>query len=255
MLVTDALSLLSGDEQRGEDARIRAETERGESELREAGVELLTTSRQRMFGVDVVQLDGVRAGLHVSFRIYDRGNLRFEFRCIGGTQATPWPCDAAFAHVDFGAPPPAPLENATARPLHVRSESAGFTFDAPDDTWLSTGPHTGTGGAEVIWMWEKDGSSIAVQTMNLSMYPPSRAFDVQTLADGFRRKSRRVQVKSARSATGDWTLLETDDPRGIVQDLFLITRERYAYLVIVTTAQRDPALRERARKGFRFIEK
>jgi hypothetical protein len=253
VLVTDMLSLGVGEDPQDDDDLDR--TEHVESEFREGGVELVTTSRQRMLGVDVVQLDGIRQGLHVSFRIFDRGNLRFELRCVGGAQSPPWPCDTAFAHVDFGTPPPSPVESTTPRPLHIRDEEAGFTFEPPDDTWLSTGPHRGTGGAQVVWMWQKDDCDIAVQTLNLSMYPPSRTVDVQKLAEGFRRKGRRVRVKSARLSTDDWELLQTDDGDGTAQDMFVLTRGRYAYLIMVTAPKRDPALLEKARKGFHFIAK
>ena len=104
-------------------------------------------------------------------------------------------------------------------------------------------------------MWQKDDCDIAVQTLNLSMYPPSRTVDVQKLAEGFRRKGRRVRVKSARLSTDDWELLQTDDGDGTAQDMFVLTRGRYAYLIMVTAPKRDPALLEKARKGFHFIAK
>jgi hypothetical protein len=166
-LATDRLSPGVGQDPQDNDERERDCTERGESEFREAGIELLATSRQRMLGVDVVELDGVRGGSHVSFRIYDRGSLRFEFRCVGGAQSPPWPCDAAFAHLDFGTPP--------------------------------------------------------------------------------------VRVKPAQMSTDNWELLQTDDKDGIAQDMFVLTRDRYTYLIVVTAPKRDPALLEKARKGFRFI--
>src|SRR3954470_23399379 len=184
-MVTDMVSTTPGAVHEDTEHDYESLARFGKRKLDSIGAQLTGSERVKMLGVDAVQVTGVRDGVPISIRLLHYGERRLELQCLGGPAAAPWPCDSAFTSFELWDVPVAPAASDTPRVLHLRDEHSGIEFDAPDDSWLAIGPRPGMGGAQVVWIWQKEERQIDVQAFDLSWAPatPDAASFAQKLAD------------------------------------------------------------------------
>ena len=138
--------------------------------------------------------------------------------------------------------------------LHLREPRFGIEFDAPDDSWLATGPRLRAGGAQLVWIWTRQARQIDLQVMDfrdLPAEPTEEQFLARQLAY-FRRKGAKVVVGRARLGGEPCQHVKVKRSDGWSQDLFFLHRNSINYTVLISQRHRDPKLITRVTQGFRF---
>jgi hypothetical protein len=254
VVVTDYVQVIPG-KHRGDDPQRFDKMERyGTQVLQMVGVKDVRTQRVRMFELDAVEVTGIKDGAQLSVRLLYQDRRQFEFRCIDEPQQA-WRCDSALS--SFKILPPAESESApdVPRVRHLREERLGLAFDAPDDTWLSIGPRLGGGGAQSVWIWNKQGRQIDVQTMDLSSLraKPTTAAFAAGMAEHERENGVTVKASDTTFAGQTWRHLEMSGGGKTDRDAFFVITDDVVYAILITHQTRDRSLIEAAKKGFRFI--
>jgi len=233
--------------------------EDGASKWMEAsGIEKIGASRMDMFGSPAARIDGRERGparRYVSVIAFWRENRRFEARCTTGTPQSDLPCRDAYGALIVHDLPAEEIRD-TDRPhlLHLRNTEFGISYDAPDDTWLGIGPRVAIGGAQSVWIWNKDGRQIDVYALDLRTAPGRMPQELMAMftADQYRKAGSKVAVDRSELAGRPCEHLEIDPPAGDRQDMFLQERDGMFYGLLVTVVTRDKDLLARARAGLRI---
>jgi hypothetical protein len=188
-----------------------------------------------------------------SIRMVRRDRRHFEVRCIGPHEQPEWPCESAFTTFTIDEPPERPAPEGP-RVLHLREPRFGLEFDAPDDSWLATGPHVGGGGAQLVWMWRKGDRGIDVQVMDFRSLPaePSEEQFLDRHAEHFRKDGSKVVVGEARLGGEQCHHLKVTSTDGWHKDVFFLHRNSINYTMLITQRKRDAKLIARATNALRF---
>ena len=228
--------------------------------LERHGIELLlslgaratSTRRRQMLGVQTVEVNGLVDTTRVSLRLLYRGRRLFQFRCVGGTETTKWPCESAFAALVIAELPDSARDGNTPRVLHLRDVRFGLAFDAPDDSWLAIGPSTGMNGAQAVWVWRNAGRQIDVQAADLSSLKsqPDVTYFVAMVVKQLESTGATVTIGKAHLAGRQCYHLEVSRDGGYQQDMFLLQEGAINYGLLVTQPTRDAALIDKAKTGF-----
>lgn len=188
----------------------------------------------------------------ISIRMMRLGRRHFEVRCLGLLAQPEWLCAPAFKAFSISEPPK-PLEPAKPRVLHLRELELGLEFDAPDDSWLATGPRIGGGGAQHVWIWRNADRQIDVHVLDFRGLPaePSEELFVGRYADSF-GKQATVAVGEGRLGGEPCHHLKIKRADGWHQDMLFLHRNSIHYSVLITQRRRDPKLVAKAAKSLRF---
>jgi hypothetical protein len=171
MIATDVMHVVPG-KHAGDDPEDYDRLEGyGAEVLQAAHAELVNTQRVRMFGLETVQVTGAQGKLRISIRMLYRGYRKFEFRCFDLDSQSDWRCASALSAFRVEDLPEPETERDPPQVRHLRDARFGVAFDAPDDSWLSLGPHVAGGGAQLVWTWGKSGRQIDIQVMDLEAMP------------------------------------------------------------------------------------
>jgi hypothetical protein len=229
----------------------------GGKQLRQAGATVTGTRRVTMLGLAAVQVLGAKGSDRIAIRILYRGHRRFEFRCRSRAEKSEWPCEPAFAGFRIADLREESTESDTPHVFRLRDARFGIAFDPPDDSWLAIGPRTGAGGAQQVWIWNKEGRQIDVQAFDLAAIPSrlDEAALVSMMAERYRREGAVVEESEATLGGERCHHLELNRTHGNQQDFFIIVRQGINYSLLVTQQTRDQSLIARALKGFRFTPK
>jgi hypothetical protein len=127
-------------------------------------------------------------------------------------------------------------------------------FDAPDDSWLATGPRTGGGGAQLVWIWQKAGRQIDVQVMDFRGLPaePTEEQLLVKHVEHVRESGHKVAIGKALLGGEACHHLKVNRSDGWHQDIFFLHRNSINYTVLITQPKRDPKLIARVTKALRF---
>ena len=257
VFVTDCLTTVPGLHTADHPRAYEELVERGERYLRNAGLEPSATRPISMLGLNgaEVSADPITGG--ISVRSFYRENRSFQFVCFDHGNGSEWGCSSAFSSFQITDMPEGPAENDVPRVRHLRDARLGFAFDAPDDSWLSIGPRTGAGGAEVVYVWKNAERQIDVGTIDLTLAPhsPTATEMARELASAARRSGAVVVEKDDTLAGLPCHRLEIAKPSGDKQDVLVLLRNHVFYLVLVTQPVRDPRLLAAVKKGFRLTPK
>jgi len=229
----------------------------GADTLREANAELVSTARLQMFDIDTVQVTGDSGNVRISIRLLYRGYRRFEFRCFDLKRNPGWQCASALSAFRIEDLPESGTEYDPPQVLHLRDARYGVAFDAPDDSWLSFGPHQGWGGTQTVWAWNHAGRQIDVQTLDLSALPtqPDQAIFAKRMGDAERASGANIAETQVAFAGHLWHHLEMSGGGHGKRDLFVLVAQGVMYGLLITQPNRDQRLIEAAKKGFRLIPK
>lgn len=255
MIATDVIHVVPG-KHAGDDPKDYDRFEEyGEEVLRNAHAELTSTKRIRMFGLETVQVTGDYGDLRISIRLMYRGYRHFEFRCFDRGPQAEWRCASALSSFRIEDLPEPPAEQDVPQIRHLHDPRFGLAFDPPDDSWLSTGPHSAGDGAQVVWIWNKSGRQIDVQAMDLGAMPtkPDQATFAKEMAGRARTAGGNVVQTQCTFGGHLWDHLEMSGEGHGKQDLFVLVEHGVMYGILVTQPSRDQRLIEAAEDGFRLI--
>jgi len=216
-------------------------------------VEHLGTRRITMFGLDGIEVVGMQGNERLSVRMVRRDRRHFEVRCLSAFDQSDWPCESAFRTFMISEPPPRPAAGAP-RVFHLREPRFGLEFDAPDDSWLATGPHVGGGGAQLVWMWRQAEREIDVGVMDFRDLPaaPSEERLLENQREFFEKRGNKVVTAAAHLGGEPCHHLKASGSDGWYRDVLLLNRNSINYTVLITQRKRDPKLIARVAKDFRF---
>jgi hypothetical protein len=149
--------------------------------------------------------------------------------------------------------PPRP-EPGVPRVLHLREPRFGLEFDAPDDSWLATGPYVGGGGAQLVWMWRHADRGVDVQVMDFRDLPtePTEERLLELHRESFAKKGSKVVVGTAFLGGEPCHHLKVSGSDGWYRDVFFLHRNSINYTVLISQRKRDPKLIARVTKAIRF---
>ena len=255
MIATDVMHVVPG-KHAGDDPEDYSRLERSGAEaLQAAHAELTSTQRVRMFGLETVQVTGDLGKLRIAIRMLFRGYRKFEFRCIDLAAQRDWRCASALSDFRIEDLPEPATEQDPPQVRHLRNARFGVAFDAPDDSWLSLGPHAAYGGTQLVWTWGKAGRQIDIQVMDLEALP--RQPDQTAFATGMARNARasghRVVETHDTFAGQVWDHHQLSGNGQKLRDVFFLIHQGVMYAVLVTQPTRDWRLIEAAKNGFRLI--
>ena len=229
--------------------------------MQAAGAKKVGRSRLKLFGADAFRFDGsvedADGTVHATFMVFYRNRRRFELVCYATRYETGTPCASALAEFVIDEMDDAPQPGDRPRVLHLRDEKLGIQFDAPDDGWLAIGPRTAGDGAQVVWIWRKEDRQIDVQVMDLANRSDTvdEAWFVELMTEHFRKPGSTVTVKASKLSGLRCSHIQIRRTQGYQEDLFVQKRGRLLYGLLVNSPVTDQALLDRARAGFRVIER
>lgn len=225
----------------------------GTRTLETHGAEPLGTRRITMFGQSGVEVVGMLNSERLSLRMVRRDRRHFEVRCISAFDESDWPCEAAFETFAISEPPARPALEGP-RVLHLREPRFGLEFDAPDDSWLATGPHKGGGGAQLVWMWRQADRGIDVQVMDFRNLPaePTEEQLLQLDRESLEKNAAKVVVGTAFLGGERCHHLRAAGSDGWHRDVFFLHRNSINYTVLIMQRKRDAKLIARVTKALRF---
>ncbi|MFZ5893854.1 MAG: hypothetical protein ACOY0T_22525 [Myxococcota bacterium] len=255
--MTDIVEVIPGKVYEGDPKAYENLENHGVAMLRGVGASLAGSGRVRMFDLDAVEVTGDIDETRISIRILYRGRRRFEFRCIGIRREAGWPCESAFTAFRIRDLPEVLRDTDSPRVLRLREPSCKLAFDAPDDSWRGIGPRTGGGGAQRVWVWNKEDRQIDVQVIDLTATSrkPSEAVLANAMADELRARGDTVVVNTGTLAGRPCQHLSITRRDGWKQDLFVLIENDVSYGLMITQQTRDLALVDAAKKGFRLTTK
>ena len=225
--------------------------------MKKTGGDKVEAQRLTILGRNAVRVSGVVGRVfkdYVDVTLHHRGRRRIDMRCIADEPGEWWPCDEAFAGLEFVDLPEAVKETDTPRVLHLRDARFGIEYDAPDDGWLGFGPRTGMNGDQSVWIWNEGPRQIDVSGLDVAAMPVQQdeATAVESVARLFRGQGATVIAKKSDLAGRTCSHLEVDAPTGQRQDLFVQKRGTIIYSVLVTQSARDAELLVKARAGLKI---
>jgi hypothetical protein len=257
MIATDVIHIVPG-KHAGDDPKDYDRLEKYAAEtLRGIDAQIVSTKRVQMFGLKTVEVIGEQEELRATIRLLYRGYRKFEFRCYCLRKRLEAQCEDALSTFRIEELPEPPTEQEVPRVRHLREARLGVAFDAPDDSWLSLGPHFAYGGAQVVWTWSKSGRQIDIQTIDLAAMPslPDQTFFAAQMARRARASGQRVVENQVVFAGRLWDHHEMTSKDHGAQDLFILIEHDVIYGILVTQPTRDPRLIESAKRGFQLIPK
>lgn len=227
--------------------------ERGVEMLESLDVEPLGTRRITMFGLGGVEVVGMQGNDRLSVRMVRQDRRHFEVRCLSTPDESDWPCESAFGSFTISDLPPQPAPG-DPRVIHLREPRFGLEFDAPDDSWLATGPHVGGGGAQLVWMWRQAERGVDVGVLDFREVPtmPSEEWFVENHRAFFEKGGNKVVVGTAHLGGEPCHHLKASGSDGWYRDALILHRNSINYTVLITQRKRDPKLIARVAKGVRF---
>ena len=163
-MVRDVVAVQPGTEPTP-DARTLARLEEAAvSWMDSEGIRKTGSTRLKLFGTDAVRVDGFEKEepSYVTEVAFYRNRRRFTVRCFASSDPAWTRCARALDQLVIHDIRETPQPGDRPHVLHLRDEKHRIEFDAPDDTWLAVGPRTGGDGAQIIWIWFKDGRQIDV---------------------------------------------------------------------------------------------
>ena len=255
MIATDVMHVVPG-KHAGDDPEDYDRLEGyGAEVLQAAHAELINTQRVRMFGLETVQVTGAQGKLRISIRMLYRGYRKFEFRCFDLDSQSDWRCASALSAFRVEDLPEPETERDPPQVRHLRDARFGVAFDAPDDSWLSLGPHVAGGGAQLVWTWGKSGRQIDIQVMDLEAMPsqPDQTTFATEMARSARASGDKVVETHDTFAGQLWDHHELTRKGKKPQDVFFLIHQGVMYSVLVTQPIRDQRLIAAAKSGFRLI--
>jgi|GEM_PF-3031278 len=253
MIATDVIHTIPG-RHAGHDAKDYDRLERdGAKTLEQAHAKLTSIERVQAFGVETVEVKGEQGKLRIIIRSLFVGYRKFEFRCFQLAEQSE--CGPALSEFIIEDLPEPAGERSAPQVRHLHDAGFGVAFDAPDDSWLSTGPFVARGGTQVVWIWSKSGQQIDVQVMDLEAMPrqPDQAEFAARMARSARESGHRVFESQTAFAGQLWDHHEMSRKGSGEQDLFVLVQQGVMYSVLVTQPTRDPRLIDAAKNGFRLI--
>ncbi|HET7538553.1 MAG TPA: hypothetical protein VFK05_01730 [Polyangiaceae bacterium] len=226
---------------------------RGAEALQEAAAELTSTRRLQTFGVETVEVNGTQGKLRISVRLLYVGYRRFEFRCFRLVEQDD--CSRALRGFLIQDLPEATGEQEVPQVRHLRDARFGVAFDAPDDSWLSLGPHFAGGGVQVVWIWRKSGRRIEIRVIDLEDQPNhlEQAEIASKMASDARAYGDRVVEGQTAFAGRLWEHHELSQKRRGARDRFILIQQDALYDILVTQPTRDRSLTDAVKQGFRLI--
>ncbi|MES1183858.1 MAG: hypothetical protein ABUL60_08575 [Myxococcales bacterium] len=216
-------------------------------------IEHLGARRITMFGLGGVEVVGIQNGERLSLRMVRDNRRHFEVRCLSGFDEVDWPCESAFKTFAISKPP-ARLSPGEPRVLHLREPRFGLEFDAPDDSWLATGPHVGGGGAQLVWMWRQVDREVDVQIMDFRDLPMEMDAEqiVERARESFEEKGSKIVDGAAFLGGEPCHHLKVRGSDGWYRDFFTLNRNSINYSVLIAQRKRDAKLIARVTKALRF---
>lgn len=210
------------------------------------------TRRVEVFGHPGVEVLGTSGTEALSIRMMRLGRRHFEVRCLGPLAQQDWACASAFKAFTISDPPKRP-EPEGPRVLHLREPRLGVEFDAPDDSWLATGPRIGGGGAQYVWIWKNANRQIDIHVLDFRGLPaePSEDRMLAEYVDAF-GKDGAVVIGEARLGGEPCRHLRVKRRDGWHQDLFFLYRNKVHYSALITQFKRDPKLVTKVTRSVRF---
>jgi hypothetical protein len=111
------------------------------------------------------------------------------------------------------------------------------------------------GGAQTVWIWNKNGRQIDIQPLDMSSLPvrPDTAKFAAMMADSERSEGARVSEEDTSFAGHAWRHLQLSRAGKNEQDFFVLVHDDIMYGILVTQPTRDSALVAAAKKGFQLI--
>ncbi|HEX2874407.1 MAG TPA: hypothetical protein VHP33_24300 [Polyangiaceae bacterium] len=208
--------------------------------------------RIELFGHAGVEVLGTLGSESVSIRMMRLDRRHFEVRCLGSLVQPEWACASAFKGFTISDPPKRPAPEGP-RVLHLREPQLGVEFDAPDDSWLATGPRIGVGGAQYVWIWKNAARQIDIHVLDFRGLPaePSEDQMLANYVDAF-DKDGAVVIGEARLGGEPCRHLRVKRRDGWYQDIFFLYRNRVHYSALITQLKRDPKLIAKVTRSLRF---
>ena len=256
-IATDVMHVVPG-KHAGDDPEDYDRLERDAAEtLQEAHAEVTSSERVQMFGLETVQVTGHQGKLRIAIRSLYRGYRKFQFRCFDLNAQSEWRCASALTAFQIEDVPEPPAEQDQPQVRHLRNARFGVAFDAPDDSWLSLGPHSAYGGTQLVWTWHKSANQVDVQVMDLAALPrqPGQTAFATGMARNARASGDQVVETQEAFAGRLWDHHELSRKGQKPRDAFFLIHQGVMYSVLVTQPTRDRRLIEAAKKGFQLIPK
>lgn len=224
-------------------------------ELRRSNVQPVDTRRIKTFDTHTIEVIGERGELRTSIRALFVGYRRFEFRCYGLRQQGDAPCGSGLSEFIIQDVPEPPAEQDVPRVRHLRDARFGVAFDAPDDSWLSVGPYSGHGGAQVVWTWTRGRRQIDIHVIDLDsvVRQPGQTAYAAAIAGNSRASNLHVVENQVAFAGQLWEHHEMNSNQHGAQDLFILVQRGIMYNILVTQPTRDLQLIDAAKKGFKLL--
>lgn len=211
------------------------------------------TRRVEVFGHPGVEVLGMIGRETLSIRMMRLGRRHFEVRCLGPLAQQDWACASAFKAFTISDPPKRP-EPEGPRVLHLREPRLGVEFDAPDDSWLATGPRIGGGGAQYVWFWIQAERQIDVHVLDFRGLPvePTEERFLDSYLRTVERQGGKVVIGEGRLGGERCRHLKETGADGRHRDLFFLHRNSIHYALLISQLKRDPKLIAKVTKSFRF---
>jgi hypothetical protein len=261
IVVKDVVSVIPGKEPTLDPEKIENLEQYADMWMQAAGAQKEGRAPLKLLGVDAFRFDGSMdvdgTKIHVALLTFYKNRRRFELQCYAARHQPGIPCEGALGDfvIDEMVDKPGPGDRP--RVLHLRDEKLGIQFNAPDDGWLAIGPRTAGDGAQVVWIWRKEDRQIDVQVMDLANRSDvvDEAWFVERMTEHFRKPGTTVTVMTSKLSGLPCSHLEMRRTQGYQEDLFVQKRGRLLYGLLVNSPVPDRALLDRARAGFRVIER
>lgn len=207
--------------------------------------------RKPFWGDDAVRIEARAApadGRFLTMSLVCKFKKLFEVRCLSEQPPADLPCRDAFGALTFWEPKRGPDDYP--RVIHVREKRFGFSFDAPDDTWLGFGPREVEN--DVSWNWYEGDRRIDLRVLVMEAVVPAGGLDrfVGSIENSYRQMEASVTRKQSEMGGQPCAHLVIDK-MGHPQDFFFQVRGNAIFTLTVSAPKRDPELLAKVLAGFR----